>query len=105
MSFTAAIIGRPNVGKSTLVNNLLGRERLLTGPEAGITRDSIAIDWSWKGTPIRLIDTAGLRRRSKVVDKVERLSSADTDRAVSLWITEYRVRSHARSRDHPSSTE
>jgi GTPase len=78
-----AIIGRPNVGKSTLVNSLLGRERLLTGPEAGITRDSIAIDWSWKGTPIRLIDTAGLRRRSKVVDKVERLSSADTDRALT----------------------
>jgi GTP-binding protein len=78
-----AIIGRPNVGKSTLVNNLLGRERLLTGPEAGITRDSIAVDWSWKGTPIRLIDTAGLRRRSKVVDKVERLSSADTDRALT----------------------
>jgi GTP-binding protein len=78
-----AIIGRPNVGKSTLVNSLLGRERLLTGPEAGITRDSIAIDWSWNGTPIRLIDTAGLRRRSKVVDKVERLSSADTDRALT----------------------
>jgi GTP-binding protein len=78
-----AIIGRPNVGKSTLVNSLLGRERLLTGPEAGITRDSIAIDWSWKNTPIRLIDTAGLRRRSKVVDKVERLSSADTDRALT----------------------
>jgi GTP-binding protein len=77
-----AIIGRPNVGKSTLVNSLLGSERLLTGPEAGITRDSIAIDWSWKGKPIRLIDTAGLRRRSKVVDKVERLSSADTQRAL-----------------------
>jgi GTP-binding protein len=78
-----AIIGRPNVGKSTLVNSLLGRERLLTGPEAGITRDSIAIDWSWNGTPVRLIDTAGLRRRSKVVDKVERLSTADTTRALT----------------------
>jgi GTP-binding protein len=77
-----AIVGRPNVGKSTLVNSLLGRERLLTGPEAGITRDAIAIDWTWKGKPVRLIDTAGLRRRSKVVDKVERLSSADTDRAL-----------------------
>jgi GTP-binding protein len=77
-----AIVGRPNVGKSTLVNSLLGSERLLTGPEAGITRDSIAIDWTWKGKPIRLIDTAGLRRRSKVVDKVERLSSADTQRAL-----------------------
>jgi GTP-binding protein len=77
-----AIIGRPNVGKSTLVNALLGRERLLTGPEAGITRDSIAIDWSWKGRPIRLIDTAGLRRRSRVVEKLERLSGADTQRAL-----------------------
>jgi GTP-binding protein len=77
-----AIVGRPNVGKSTLINSLLGRDRLLTGPEAGITRDSIAIDWTWKDKPIRLIDTAGLRRRSKVVDKVERLSSADTARAL-----------------------
>jgi GTPase len=77
-----AIVGRPNVGKSTLVNALLGRERLLTGPEAGITRDAIAIDWTWQGKPIRLIDTAGLRRRSKVVGKVERLSSADTARAL-----------------------
>ena len=77
-----AIIGRPNVGKSTLVNSLLGKERLLTGPEAGITRDSIAIDWTWKGKPVRLIDTAGLRRRSKVVEKVERLSGADTERAL-----------------------
>jgi GTP-binding protein len=77
-----AIVGRPNVGKSTLVNSLLGNERLLTGPEAGITRDAIAIDWSWKGKPVRLIDTAGLRRRSKVVGKVERLSGADTQRAL-----------------------
>src|SRR6185369_9665146 len=77
-----AIVGRPNVGKSTLINSLLGAERLLTGPEAGITRDSIAIDWTWKGKPVRLIDTAGLRRRSKVVDKVERLSGADTQRAL-----------------------
>jgi GTP-binding protein len=77
-----AIVGRPNVGKSTLVNSLLGTERLLTGPEAGITRDSIAIDWTWKGKPVRLIDTAGLRRRSKVVGKVERLSGADTQRAL-----------------------
>jgi GTP-binding protein len=66
-----------------LVNNLLGRERLLTGPEAGITRDSIAIDWSWQGKPVRLIDTAGLRRRSKVVEKLERLSGADTQRALN----------------------
>ncbi len=77
-----AIVGRPNVGKSTLVNALLGEDRLLTGPEAGITRDAIAVDWDWKGTPIRLIDTAGLRRRARVVEKLERLSGADTDRAV-----------------------
>lgn len=77
-----AIVGRPNVGKSTLANALLGEERLLTGPEAGITRDAIAVDWEWRGTPIRLIDTAGLRRRSRVVEKLERLSGADTERAV-----------------------
>jgi GTP-binding protein len=77
-----AIVGRPNVGKSTLANALLGEERLLTGPEAGITRDAIAVDWDWKGTPIRLIDTAGLRRRARVVEKLERLSGADTERAV-----------------------
>ena len=77
-----AIVGRPNVGKSTLANALLGEERLLTGPEAGITRDAIAVDWQWKGTPIRLIDTAGLRRRARVVEKLERLSTADTERAV-----------------------
>lgn len=77
-----AIVGRPNVGKSTLVNALLGEERLLTGPEAGITRDSIAIDWSWKDQAIRLIDTAGLRRHSRVVEKLERLSGADTRRAI-----------------------
>ncbi|WP_374309957.1 ribosome biogenesis GTPase Der [Dongia sp.] len=77
-----AIVGRPNVGKSTLVNALLGEDRLLTGPEAGITRDSIAIDWSWKGQAIRLIDTAGLRRHSRVTEKLERLSGADTRRAI-----------------------
>ncbi|MET1029237.1 MAG: ribosome biogenesis GTPase Der [Dongiaceae bacterium] len=77
-----AIVGRPNVGKSTLINRLIGEERLLTGPEAGITRDAIAIDWQWKDQPIRLIDTAGLRRRSRVVEKLERLSGADTERAV-----------------------
>ncbi len=77
-----AIVGRPNVGKSTLVNQLLGEERMLTGPEAGITRDSIAIPWSYGGRPIRLIDTAGLRRRAKVTDKLERLSAGDALRAV-----------------------
>jgi GTP-binding protein len=77
-----AIVGRPNVGKSTLVNRLIGEDRLLTGPEAGITRDAIAIDWQWRDQAIRLIDTAGLRRRSKVVEKLERLSGADTDRSI-----------------------
>lgn len=77
-----AIIGRPNSGKSTLLNRLLGSDRVLTGPEAGITRDSIAIDWQYKEHPIRLIDTAGLRRRSNVKQKLEKLSAADTLRAV-----------------------
>ncbi|WP_026987090.1 ribosome biogenesis GTPase Der [Fodinicurvata fenggangensis] len=77
-----AVVGRPNVGKSTLVNKLLGEERLLTGPEAGITRDSISVDWDFKGRPIRLVDTAGLRRRARVDDKVERLSVAETKRSI-----------------------
>jgi GTP-binding protein len=77
-----AVVGRPNVGKSTLVNRLLGEERLLTGPEAGITRDAIAVEWRWHGKPVRLIDTAGLRRKAKVEAKLEKLSVADTLRAV-----------------------
>jgi GTP-binding protein len=77
-----AIVGRPNVGKSTLVNSLLGEDRMLTGPEAGITRDAIAIDWRWRGRPVRLIDTAGLRRRARVESKVERLSGAESERAI-----------------------
>ncbi len=77
-----AIVGRPNVGKSTLVNRLLGAERLLTGPEAGITRDSIAVDWQFRGHPIRLIDTAGLRRRARISEKLEKLSGSDAMRAV-----------------------
>ncbi|MDB3952328.1 ribosome biogenesis GTPase Der [Alphaproteobacteria bacterium] len=77
-----AIVGRPNTGKSTLVNHLLREERLLTGPEAGITRDSIALDWEYDGKPLKLIDTAGLRRRSRIDDKVERLSAFDTTRAI-----------------------
>ena len=77
-----AIVGRPNVGKSTLVNRLVGEERLLTGPEAGITRDSIALDWTWDDRPLKLIDTAGLRRKARVEAKVERLSAADTRRAI-----------------------
>ena len=77
-----AIVGRPNAGKSTLVNRMLGEERMITGPEAGITRDSITLDWEWKGRSVRLVDTAGLRKRSKVEDKLERLSAADTRRAI-----------------------
>jgi len=77
-----AIVGRPNVGKSTLVNQLLGSERMLTGPEAGITRDSIATDWTWDGRDIKLVDTAGLRRRARVHEKLEHLSVNDTFRAI-----------------------
>ena len=77
-----AIVGRPNAGKSTLVNRMLGEERMITGPEAGITRDSISLDWTWEGRAVRLVDTAGLRKRAKVEDKLERLSTADTRRAI-----------------------
>jgi GTP-binding protein len=77
-----AIVGRPNVGKSTLVNRLVGAERLLTGPESGITRDAIAVDWEFEGRPIRLIDTAGLRRRARISEKLEKLSGSDAMRAV-----------------------
>jgi GTP-binding protein len=77
-----AIVGRPNAGKSTLVNKMLGEERMITGPEAGITRDSISLDWEWNGRPVRLVDTAGLRKRAKVDDKLEKLSAWDTRRAI-----------------------
>ena len=77
-----AIVGRPNAGKSTLVNTMIGEERMITGPEAGITRDSISIGWEWEGRPVQLVDTAGLRKRAKVEDKLERLSAADTKRAL-----------------------
>jgi GTP-binding protein len=77
-----AIVGRPNAGKSTLVNRMIGEERMITGPEAGITRDSITLDWEWQGRPVQLVDTAGLRKRSKVDDKLERLSAADTRRSI-----------------------
>ena len=77
-----AIVGRPNAGKSTLVNRMLGEERMITGPEAGITRDSISIEWQWDGRAVRLVDTAGLRKRAKIDDKLERLSAADTRRAI-----------------------
>lgn len=77
-----AIVGRPNAGKSTLINQLLKSERLLTGPEAGITRDSIQIDWEWEGRKVRLVDTAGLRRKAKVQERLERMSTAETIRSL-----------------------
>ncbi|NAZ35571.1 ribosome biogenesis GTPase Der [Rubellimicrobium sp. CFH 75288] len=77
-----AVVGRPNAGKSTLVNRILGEERLLTGPEAGITRDAISVATLWEGTPVRIFDTAGMRRRARVTDKVEKLSVSDGLRAV-----------------------
>ena len=77
-----AIIGRPNAGKSTLVNALIGEDRLLVGPEAGITRDSIAIDWQWRGKHYRLVDTAGMRKKAKVQAKLERMSVGDTLHAI-----------------------
>lgn len=77
-----AIAGRPNTGKSTLINSMLKQDRLLTGPEAGLTRDSISVDWEWRGRHIKLFDTAGLRRKSKIQEKLEKLSVADTLRAI-----------------------
>jgi len=84
-----AIVGRPNAGKSTLINRIIGEDRLITGPEAGITRDSIAIDWTWQQgdappRAVRLIDTAGMRKRAKVTDKLEKLSVADARRAIDF---------------------
>ncbi len=79
-----AIVGRPNAGKSTLVNRLIGSDRMLTGPEAGITRDSVSVDWEWRGHKVRLVDTAGLRKKARVVDKLEKLSVADAIRAIKF---------------------
>jgi GTP-binding protein len=79
-----AVVGRPNVGKSTLINRLIGEERLLTGPEAGITRDAIAVEWRFRDRPLRLVDTAGLRKKAKVTDRVEKLSAGETARAVDF---------------------
>src|SRR5215472_8048440 len=81
-SLQLAIVGRPNVGKSTLVNRLVGKERLLTGPEAGITRDAIAVDWAWQDRRMRLVDTAGLRRKPRVEGTLEQLSVGDALRAI-----------------------
>lgn len=77
-----AIVGRPNAGKSTLINRMVGEDRMLVGPEAGITRDSISLDWEWRGRSIKLFDTAGIRKRARVEDKLEKLSVADALRAV-----------------------
>ena len=77
-----AIVGRPNAGKSTLVNALLGEERMITGPEPGLTRDSIASDFTWDGRQLRLFDTAGLRRKSRIQEKAEKLSATDSMRAI-----------------------
>jgi GTP-binding protein len=79
-----AVVGRPNAGKSTLVNRLIGEERLLTGPEAGITRDAVSVDWDWEGRRIRLVDTAGLRRKARVEEGLERLSTQDTLRSITF---------------------
>jgi GTP-binding protein len=79
-----AVVGRPNAGKSTLINRILGEERLLTGPEAGITRDSISVRTDWGGTAMRIFDTAGMRRKAKVQEKLEKLSVADGLRAVKF---------------------
>jgi GTP-binding protein len=79
-----AIVGRPNVGKSTLLNSLVGEDRVLTGPEAGMTRDAIAVEWIYKDKPIRLVDTAGMRRRARVEDKLEKLAVADALRVIRL---------------------
>lgn len=79
-----AIVGRPNVGKSTLVNALLQDDRMLTGPEAGVTRDSISLDWEWKGRKIKLVDTAGLRRHSRVSDSLEKMSAASSKHAAFM---------------------
>lgn len=79
-----AIVGRPNVGKSTLVNALLNDERMLTGPEAGVTRDAIATEWSYMGRKINLVDTAGLRRQSRISDSLEKMSAASTKHAAFM---------------------
>lgn len=79
-----AVVGRPNAGKSTLINEMLQEDRLLTGPEAGITRDSISVDWEWEGRKIKLFDTAGMRKKAKVQEKLEKLSVSDGLRAIQF---------------------
>jgi GTP-binding protein len=77
-----AIVGRPNSGKSTLVNTLLGEDRMITGPEPGLTRDAVATDFSWGGRQVRLFDTAGLRRKARIFEKAEKLAASDAVRAI-----------------------
>ncbi len=79
-----AIVGRPNSGKSTLINRLIGEERMLTGPEAGITRDAIGLDWEWNGQLVKLWDTAGMRKKARVNDKLEKMSVSDGLRAIKF---------------------
>jgi GTP-binding protein len=79
-----AVVGRPNAGKSTLINRLIGEARLLTGPEAGITRDAVSVDWTWQDRAVRLVDTAGLRRKARVEEGLERLSVQDSLRAITF---------------------
>ena len=79
-----AVVGRPNAGKSTLINAILGEERLLTGPEAGITRDAVSLTLDWGGTPVRIFDTAGMRKKARIDDRLEKLSVSDGLRAVKF---------------------
>ncbi|CAK0774467.1 GTPase Der [Azospirillaceae bacterium] len=79
-----AIVGRPNVGKSTLLNSLIGEQRVLTGPEAGMTRDAISVDWRWKDRPLRLVDTAGMRRKARIDDRLERMAVSDALRVIRM---------------------
>ena len=79
-----AVVGRPNAGKSTLINTMIDDDRLLTGPEAGITRDSISVDWVWQGRTVKLFDTAGMRRKARVQEKLEKLSVSDGLRAIQF---------------------
>lgn len=79
-----AIVGRPNAGKSTLMNALLEEDRVITGPEAGLTRDSIAVDWEWGGQKFRLVDTAGLRKKGRITHRLEKMAVDDTLRAIRL---------------------
>jgi GTP-binding protein len=79
-----AVVGRPNAGKSTLINQIIGEDRLLTGPEAGITRDAISVPFTWEGTPMRIFDTAGMRKKARVQEKLEKLSVSDGLRAVKF---------------------